>query len=156
MYSDHFQRHVFNISVFITQPFFTWILTKVPSLFSPLNARSWLNTGIEKMPVLRKSWVWTTNFWNKPQIGSFIQKIYSHSNSFCYPFKNNLHLFKWLKSSIRKQSSSIRTAEVTAICSKKSPFVWMAEVIHSKKGISSKKKIIINSKIPCISLLSCL
>ena len=131
--SYYFQRH-YNLFHFSIYNLFSleFQLTK-GILFSPPNARSWLNTGLEKMPASRKSWVQIANFWNKPQIGSFIQKISSHLNSYCYPFKNNLHLFKRLKSSVWKQSSSIRTAEFTAIHSKKSSFVWMAEVIHSKK-----------------------
>lgn len=131
------------ISLFIIQTFFTWTLRYL--IFSRLN------TGLEKMPASRKSWIPTANFWNKPRIGSFIQKISSNSISCCY-FKNNLHPFKWLKSSVRKQSSSVQMAEV--ICLKKinhsieqlrlsikksHPFEWL-----------SSKKIIINSKIPCL------
>lgn len=84
------------------------------------------------MPASRKSWIWTANFWNKPWIGSFIQKISSCSNGCCYPFKNNLHPFERLTLSVWKKSF-VWTAEV--ICSKKYSFVWTAEFIHPKKAI---------------------
>lgn len=86
------------------------------------------------MPALRKSWVQTANFWNKPRIGSFIQKISSRSNDCWYLFKNNLRPFEKLMSSVRKQSSPVWTAEVISVWKKKkSAFVWMAEVIYSRK-----------------------
>jgi len=87
------------------------------------------------------------------------RKNASCSNSCCYPFKKNLHLFKRLRLSVWKKSSSVQTAE--AIHSKKivihssswgypfkktSSSVRTAEVLRSNKIFIRLKKMVIHSK----------
>lgn len=94
-------------------------------------------------PALKKCWPWKkvgselSIFEINPRLDHSFRKclviwmaaaihsktIFSCSNSWGHLLENNLHPFEQLRLSVRKKSSSL----------------WMAEVIHSKKGIRSKK-----------------